>query len=153
MRHFWSDEEGNIALLFSLAMIPILGSMGIALDYSVASSYRTDLQKALDATALALTKIMPADQTTLDTVGNQYFQANLGPNTLTNLQLIVAPEAGKLKLTAKGTYKVQMAHVIGADTVPISASADAKWSIGKVEIALVLDNSWSMNDLGRMTEL
>jgi hypothetical protein len=119
----------------------------------MASAYRTDLQKALDATALALTKIMPTDQNTLDTVGNQYFQANLGPNTLTNVQLTVTPEVGKLKLTAKGTYKVQMAHVVGADTVPISASSDAKWSIGKVEIALVLDNSWSMNDLGRMTEL
>ncbi|HEY7443627.1 MAG TPA: pilus assembly protein [Vicinamibacterales bacterium] len=153
MRHFWSDQEGNVALLFALAMIPVIGSMGVALDYSMASAYRTDIQKALDATALALTRIMPADQATLDAVGNQYFQANLGPNTLTNLQLIVTPDVGKLKLSAKAKYKPQMAHIVGAETVDISTSAEAKWSIGKVEIALVLDNSWSMNSLGRMTEL
>jgi uncharacterized protein YegL len=46
-----------------------------------------------------------------------------------------------------------MANIVGASTVPVSASADAKWSIGKVEIALVLDNSWSMNSLNRMVEL
>ena len=153
MRNFWSDQKGNIALIFALVMIPVVGSMGVALDYSMASAYRTDIQKALDATALALTRIMPADQATLDTVGNQYFQANLGSNTLTDLHLTVTPEVGKLKLAATAKYKVQIANIVGADLVDLSANAEAKWSIGKVEIALVLDNSWSMNSLGRMTEL
>jgi uncharacterized protein YegL len=111
------------------------------------------MQKALDATALALTRIMPASQETLDTVGNQYFQANMGNHTLSNVQLSVTPELGKLKLSVKGTYHVQMANIVGASTVDLGTSSEAKWSVGKVEIALVLDNSWSMNSLGRMTEL
>jgi Flp pilus assembly protein TadG len=153
MRPFWSDEEGNFLLLFAFAMIPVIGSMGVALDYSVASSYRTDIQKSLDATALALTRIMPTDQATLDTVGNQYFQANLGPHQVVDLQLTVTPEVGKLKLSAKGKYKPQMAHIVGVGDVNLGTNSEARWSIGKVEIALVLDNSWSMNSLGRMTEL
>ena len=153
MRPFWSDEEGNFLLLFAFAMIPVIGAMGVALDYSMASSYRADIQKSLDATALALTRIMPTDQATLDTVGNQYFQANLGPHQIQGLQLTVTPEVGKLKLHAKGKYKPQMAHVVGVGDVNLGTNAEARWSIGKVEIALVLDNSWSMNSLGRMTEL
>ena len=153
MRGFWSNRDGNIAITFALILIPLLGFVGVALDYSMATAYRTDLQKALDATALALTKIMPADQATLDTVGNQYFQANLGPHTLTNLQLTVTPNVGTLRVSVKGTYNVQLASVIGATSVELGARAEAKWSIGKVEIALVLDNSWSMNSLSRMTHL
>lgn len=153
MRQFWSDRRGNTALLFALAMIPIIGSMGVALDYSLASSYRTDMQKALDATALALTKIMPADQATLDTVGNQYFQANLGQTSLTNVQLTITPEVGKLKLAAKGTYTVHLANIVGADKVELGTSSEAKWSIGKVEIALTLDNSGSMQTLDRIVHL
>jgi Flp pilus assembly protein TadG len=153
MHRFWTDREGNIALIFALAVIPIFGAAAVALDYSMASAYRTDMQKALDATALSLTRIMPADQATLDTVGNQYFQANMGSNTLTNLQLTVTPEVGKLKLAVKGTYHVHMASIVGASTVELGTNSEAKWSIGKVEIALVLDNSWSMNSLSRMTEL
>lgn len=153
MRGFWTDRKGNVAITFALLMIPIFGAMGVALDYSMASAYRTDMQKALDATALALTKIMPADQATLDTVGNQYFKANLGPNTLTDLQLTVTPQVGVLHLSVKGTYSVQMANLIGATTVDLGARADARWSIGKVEIALVLDNSGSMSEDGKMEEL
>jgi Flp pilus assembly protein TadG len=144
MRRFWSDCEGNIAILFALTVIPMFGAVGVALDYSMASAYRTDMQKALDATALALTRIMPANQATLDTVGNQYFQANLGNHTLTNLQLTVTSEVGKLKLSAKGTYKVQMANIVGASTVELGTTSEAKWNIGKVEIALALDNTGSM---------
>jgi Flp pilus assembly protein TadG len=153
MRRFWTDREGNIALVFALAAVPIFGAMSAAVDYSMASAYRADIQKALDATALALTKIMPTDEATLNTVGNQYFQANLKSHNLSNLQLTIQPDIGQLRLTASGTYNVQMAHIIGADTIDLSASAEAKWSIGKVEIALALDNSWSMNSLGRMTQL
>ncbi len=153
MRQFWSDREGNVALVFALAAIPLFGAMGAAVDYSMASQYRTDVQKALDATALALTKIMPADQATLDTVGNQYFQANLKQHDLQSLTLTVTPNVGTLRVTANGVYQVRMAHIFGADTIDLSATAEAKWSIGKVEIALALDNSWSMNSLGRMTEL
>src|SRR5262245_18914566 len=114
-------------------MIPIIGSMGVALDYSVASSYRTDIQKALDATALALTRIMPADQATLDTVGNQYFQANLGPHQIDDLQLTVTPELGKLRLSAKGKYRPQLAHLVGVHDVNLGTNSEARWSIGKVE--------------------
>jgi Flp pilus assembly protein TadG len=153
MRQFWSDQEGNIALAFALAAIPLFGAMGAAVDYSMASQYRTDIQKALDATALALTKIMPADDETLHTVGNQYFQANLKQHDLESLILTVTPNIGTLRVTANGTYKVRLANIFGADTIDLSATAEAKWSIGKVEIALALDNSWSMNSLGRMTEL
>ena len=153
MRGFWTDRKGNVALTFALLVIPIFGLTGVALDYSMASAYRTDMQKALDATALALTKIMPADQATLDTVGNQYFTANLGPNTLTGVQLTVTPQVGVLRLSVKGTYNVQMANIIGATTVDLGAQAEARWSIGKVEIALALDNTGSMLSNNKIGEL
>ena len=153
MRGFWTDRKGNVALTFALLMIPIFGATGVALDYSMASAYRTDMQKALDATALALTKIMPADQATLDTVGNQYFKANLGANTLSDLQLTVTPQVGVLRLSVKGTYSVQLANLIGATTVDLGAQAEAKWGIGKVEIALGLDNTGSMLSNNKIGEL
>jgi Flp pilus assembly protein TadG len=153
MRRFWVDRDGNVAIIFALAIIPIVGAMGAAVDYSMASAYRTDVQKALDATALALSKLMPTDQGTLDTVGNQYFQANLGYHSLQNLSLTVTPGTGTLKLSATGTYPVRLANIIGADKIDLGASAEVKWSIGKVEIALVLDNSGSMGSYSRMTYL
>ena len=62
MRRFWSDRKGNVAVLFALAVVPVIGGLGAAIDYSMANSYRTDMQKALDSTALALSKLLPLDE-------------------------------------------------------------------------------------------
>jgi Flp pilus assembly protein TadG len=146
LRRFWSDNRGNIAVLFTLSIIPVIGAVGAAVDYSMASAYRADLQKSLDATALALSKILPADQETLDTVGRQYFDANMGPNDLADIQVTVAAATGTLTVTATANYQPRLATIFGIGQFPIGATAEARWGIGKVEVALVLDNSLSMND-------
>src|ERR1700724_2989074 len=50
------DRHGNVAITFALAMLPILGLVGAAVDYSHAISIRVALQGALDSTALKLSK-------------------------------------------------------------------------------------------------
>jgi hypothetical protein len=92
MRHFWSDQRGNIAVLFALAIVPVIGGIGAAVDYSMASAYRTDMQKSLDAAGISLAKIMPASQATLDEKGQQYFDASMGEHSLSNLVLTVEPD-------------------------------------------------------------
>ena len=46
-------EEGSIAVVFSIALIPILIGVGGAVDFSRANGVRTSLQAALDAAILA----------------------------------------------------------------------------------------------------
>lgn len=155
MRRFWSDRKGNVAVLFAFAVVPIVGGVGAAVDYSMASSYRADMQQALDSTALALSKILPVDEATMNQVGMEYFQASLGNHTLTNLNLAIIPEQGKVKLNATGTYTPTIANIFGATSFEVGASAEAIWSMGKVEIALVLDMSLSMQipDTSRINAL
>lgn len=66
---FLRAKSGNVAILFSIAIIPIVGAMGAAVDYSMATANRTSMQKALDATALALAKLMPISQSELNSKG------------------------------------------------------------------------------------
>ena len=153
MRRFWLDRKGNIAVLFAFAIVPIIGGIGAAIDYSMANSYRTDMQKALDSTALALTKILPADDATINSAGMEYFLASMGNHDLTNLQLTITEESGTVRLRVTGDYTPAIANILGAQQFQIGTVAEAKWSLGKLEIALVLDNSGSMGSLGRMTAL
>src|SRR6476469_9347862 len=53
---FAGDNEGNIALLFGIAAVPILTFVGAAIDYSRANTARTAMQAALDSTALMVAK-------------------------------------------------------------------------------------------------
>lgn len=48
------NDSGSVAVLFGLAIIPVIGAAGIAMDYSRASSARTSLQVKADLIALTV---------------------------------------------------------------------------------------------------
>ena len=49
---FRHDSSGNIAVIFTLALLPILSAIGCALDYSRATQLRSKLQSAIDAASV-----------------------------------------------------------------------------------------------------
>lgn len=153
LRRFFSDPKGNVAIMFAIAVVPVIGAMGAAIDYSMASAQRTAMQASLDATAIALVKIMPTSQQELNARGMEWFKANMGATPITGIQLIIIPTTGKINLEANGTYKPKMVNVLGIQDFPVTAKSEAKWGIGKVEVALALDNTGSMSSQGKMTQL
>lgn len=52
---FARDNKGNVAMIFGLMAIPVLGLVGTAIDYGRASSFRQELQSLTDGAALAAT--------------------------------------------------------------------------------------------------
>ena len=57
---FAREQSGAVALLFGLALVPVAGLMGLALDYSRGQLARAQLQNAVDAAGLAVAQ-MPRD--------------------------------------------------------------------------------------------
>src|SRR3954452_22350157 len=55
-KRFPGDERGNIAVIFAIALVPILGFVGAAVDYTRANAARASMQAALDSTALMVSK-------------------------------------------------------------------------------------------------
>src|SRR5579871_4536147 len=53
MKRFRKDQRGNIAVIFGIAIIPVISAVGCAVDYSEASRMRAKLQSAADAAAVA----------------------------------------------------------------------------------------------------
>jgi Flp pilus assembly protein TadG len=158
-RRFWSGHEGrkgNVAILFALSIVPLVGATGAAVDYSMANSARTSMQKALDSTALALAKLMPLSQAQLDSQGWQIFQASLGTISVPLQQSdlsISTPGIGRLVLNVSGRYQPAIATVLGIDNFPVGARAEVTWGLKKLELALALDNTGSMASNNKMTEL
>lgn len=159
IRRFFDRKDGrsgNVAIIFSIAIVPLIGGIGAAMDYAVANSNKTAMQKALDATALALAKMMPLTQAELNTKGWQLFSANL-PSVqavITQADLVItAPAVGKIDLSVTGKYNAQMVAILGIDHFPVGAKAQVQWGMKKLELALALDNTGSMGWSNKMTEL
>lgn len=160
-RRLLSDRRGNIAILFGLAVVPIFGIMGAALDYSMANMQRTALQAAADNTVLALSKMMPISDEDLNTYGWKIFQANLGANPLEYGQpnLVIHSAAnGKLDLQINTLYPMTLGSVISkwfgtSATMPVNVHSEVQWGNTRLRVALVLDNSLSMDESGKMGAL
>src|SRR5437016_7582070 len=78
LRTLRAARQGNVAIIFALALIPVIGFAGAAIDYSRANSARSAMQTALDSTALMLSK--EADHLSapqLKQKANDYFNAIL----------------------------------------------------------------------------
>lgn len=159
LRQFVSGSRGragNVAIIFSLAIVPIVGGVGAAVDYSMANSNRTSMQKALDSTALALAKLMPLSQAQLDARGWEIFSANVGKLKVSMPQsglVITTPTTGKIHLVATGQYTPQISGFIGVQTFPVAVNTEVQWGMKKLELALALDNTGSMAEDNKMVEL
>ena len=153
------DKGANVTLIFALAVIPVIGFIGTAVDYSRGNAARTSMQAALDSTALTLSKeAVNLTDSQLQQKAGQYFAANfnnLETRNLTVTSTFSTPQAGSFLLTVAATATVDLRFmgIFGQTSMGISSSAQVKWGIKKLELALVLDNTGSMAQSGKMTAL
>lgn len=54
-RRFSGDRRGNIAVVFAIALVPLISFVGAAIDYSFAARAKTKLIAALDTAVLVAT--------------------------------------------------------------------------------------------------
>jgi len=155
----WRDQRANVAPIFALAAVPILGLTGTAVDYSNANAARTAMQAALDTTALMLSKeAQNLTATQLNDKATQYFRANITNTEAKNVvvtPVFTTPQSGSfvLDVTASATVDLHFMSVFGQNSLPISSSTEVKWGIKKLELAMVLDNTGSMAQSSKMTNL
>ena len=159
LARFLQDRRGSLLPTFALATTGVIGFVGAAVDYSRASSTKAAIQTALDATGLILSReAEKLDPTQLKQKATDYFTAQFTRPEAKNIQvdsLLTSPQQGTfvLKVSATATVDATVARVIGQSQMNVGSSAEIKWGIKKLEIALVLDNTWSMNSNGKMAAL
>lgn len=159
LTRFLHDRRAGVAPMLALAIVPLVGAVGAAVDYSRANAARTAMQAALDSTALMLSK-----DAQLLTVGQlqdkavAYFNAMFLRPEVTNVQVtqeLSSPQQGSfnLKVTSSGTIATVFARVLGHDYINISATGEVVWGMKRLNLALALDNTGSMSSSGKMTAL
>ncbi|WP_274426983.1 TadE/TadG family type IV pilus assembly protein [Chelativorans sp. YIM 93263] len=158
---FARDQRGNYAIITALAMLPILGAVTIAVDYSEVSRQRQVAQNALDATslAIALSYLDGTAESQVRTFAQDYFEANFKPSDTADPQVSVTLPTGSggggtLKTCADLKYPPYFWPAVkmlsgddGDTTIHYSICSEVRLK-NTLEVALVLDNSGSMDYRG-----
>jgi Flp pilus assembly protein TadG len=164
---FLANRSGNYGLATAIALVPIIGGIGVAVDYSEMVRQKQYVASALDATGLATARrvLDGATDAELIAYARDFFEANLGPVDPADTQLhVVLPESsdggGILKLSADLDFKPKIIPAFNQlrneffgqntpdnDSLPFKVGTDIRLK-NTSEIALVLDNSGSMSQIG-----
>lgn len=162
VRRFPAAKEGNIAVIFTIALVPVLAFIGMAIDYSRASKARSHMQAALDSAALMVSRdlsngiVAAAD---IKTKSQAYFEALYKENGATLLSFDAtyttadATLGSTVQLKSTGQIQTDFMKVVHFPTMDFGADSTAAWGHARLRVAMALDNTGSMQEDGKMTAL
>jgi Flp pilus assembly protein TadG len=148
------NARGNYAIIFALALTPILIAIGGAVDLSQAYVVKQRMTRALDAAGLAVGGQSGMTTAQIQTMAQSFFNANypaakLGvPGTLS-----VTTSGNIISLSVSSTMPTSVMGVIGVNTLNIGASSQITRMGKKLEVALVLDTTGSMGSSSKLSTL
>jgi Flp pilus assembly protein TadG len=160
---FGRDLRGNIAPIFAIALLPVLGFVGAAVDYTRANAARSSMQAAIDSAVLMVSKDAAASPTMtsqqITDALQKYFSAlyhdgnAFGVTVSATYTPSTSSAAATILATGHGSVKTDFMKIAGFPQINFGTSSTATWGNSRMRVAMVLDNTGSMKDNGKMSAL
>jgi len=156
-RHFLRDRCGNYLMITALVMPVLFGSLTIGIDYADMSRQCQNALNAVDAATFASGRrlLEGENEITVRKYARDFFDANLTAAKPADVQLNITLPAnarggGRISITSILTYKPHFLGaflgLLGRDEPVLQCRSNSTVQLqNTVEVALVLDNSGSMN--------
>ena len=154
LRRPWRDDRGNVYILFAALAVPLLLVMGGAVEFARYARYKATLSNAVDSAALALARQhhdFNRDQA--KTFVSDYVGSFVAHDDAFAVESIDVEKLGNgFLITANGSMKTIFLPLgrlakngSGRNTMAVNITAKVVNSSNRLELALVFDNTGSMN--------
>ena len=166
--NLWRDQRGNTAIIFGLAVVPLLALGGGAVDFASRARVRGEIQSAADTASLAAARMVQTSQLERDGQWEENWAVIQANAERTARRLLAAGIKGTrgtpdfdINITEEGVtiaarydMRTSFLGVIGMNTLPARAFSEVNLPDPiLIEIAMVLDYSGSMNDDGKYSRM
>ena len=142
------DRRGVAAVFLAVALVPVIGAVGLAVDSSLGYLLKTRMSKSLDAAGLAAGRIALDDNA--EDAAREFFDANFGKDAnlgniaLTDFDFELDATEHFVTLSATATAPTYFMRVFGHDMMTVSARTVVERQTTGMELALVIDNTGSL---------
>jgi Flp pilus assembly protein TadG len=158
---FIRADQGNIATIFAISILPMLSFIGAAIDYTRVSGARAAMQSALDETALMVSKDLASGTIATSDVtlkAQKYFAALYTNKDATNVSVsaLYTPNSSMgstIQLTGSGTLTTDFLKVVNVPQIDFSTNSTTAWGNARMRVAMALDNTGSMAQDGKIGAL
>lgn len=154
LTQFWTDKRGNIAVIYAVALIPLLIAVGAGLDFARAVMVRAELTEALDGAGLAVGASPNLSTSDVQVLAQNYFNANytMDASYGTPAAITVSTAGQDITLNSSVAMPTVLMSIVGINTMPISSSVVITRNSKNIEVALALDTTGSMSG-SKITDL
>lgn len=154
LKSFSRDQSGNLAMIFALSLLPLLGAAGAAVDLNRAFIVQQRLERALDAAGLAVGAAPATTEAEMLATAQSFFDANYNDQEMgVPGELILTPGDGSVTLAATAELATAILGVVGFDKLTVGSEITVVRESKALEIAMVLDNTGSMAWSGKIGAL
>jgi Flp pilus assembly protein TadG len=156
LKAFLLNKQGNVAIMFSLAVVPMLLAIGAATDILRVNNAQTILQGATDAAAIAGANISKITPSLTNSTVNEYLAKDNAIATVNPGYTVTAaadPQTGLFSVRLQGQINTTFMSLVGINTLDVGAYAEVDMGSQAMEVALVLDNTASMSANGKLDAL
>ncbi len=154
LRAFANARQGNIAMIYALTLIPIIAATGSAIDLSRGMVVKMRLGESLDAAALAVGGTLGLTQAQMQAKAQQYFNANYPSTDIGQVSNLSVTMSGQVvTVTATATVQTSFMGLFGINSLTVNSTAEVTKDSHGLEVALVLDNTGSMAQSGKLAAL
>jgi Flp pilus assembly protein TadG len=158
-KSFTGDKSGNVAMMFGLLVIPLIGAIGLAIDMGRTYHVAVHTQGALDAAALAAGRVAQIEKT--DTTikaskaASAYFDQTK-PTDVVQSNIVFAPNSQQTEFTVTATSWVRTPFLSvlklfsprGSDTDAPAACKDSYYACTKVTATATAQICLNCSDVG-----
>ncbi len=155
MRRFLRDEGGSVFIFVGLAIVVLIGVIGIALDLGTQGMLKTRMQNAADSAALGGAVADGVSNVEREAIARRYFALNYPDNyqgtdlTAANVGITASGDS-VLVDTNNRTRRADLIPVVGIENIQTRAVSEvANTTSGAAQlrdITLVMDASGSMSE-------
>lgn len=123
---FKKSDEGSVAIIFALVLIPILGITATAIDYGRASRVKSALTRAADAAVLEVSTMMHRPDDVIEDEIRRQLDANL-PADLKGIefQMHIPSNRSSVEIKMETSVKTTIAGVMGIMALDLAVTAKA----------------------------
>jgi Flp pilus assembly protein TadG len=146
-KRFKADQQGNVAMMLGLAIVPFIMAAGAAIDLGRFNGAQTHVQVALDAGALAAATGNKVSNAARISAAELIFAENMKNGAASTLKVTPKFEIIDELVVATADLEVPTSFMVLAGYEKLSAKSKAEVGIQtdkKAEVVLVLDYSGSM---------
>lgn len=152
--HFSRDYRGNIAPIFAIALLPVLGFVGAAVDYTRANAARSSMQAAMDSAVLMVSRDAAANPTMssqqITDAVQRYFSSLYTDKTASGVSVSAtytpgtSSAAATILASGQGVIKTDFMKIAGFPQLSFGTTSTSTWGNSRMRVAMVLDNTGSM---------